>query len=50
MGAAIAAGVEVLVTGDKELLDLARVRTRDSLSPAVLGKTEGPTKVWSRTQ
>jgi len=33
VGAAITAGVEVLVTGDKELLDLGRIGNLDILSP-----------------
>ena len=33
LGAAIAAGAEVLVTGDKELLDLGRVENLEILSP-----------------
>jgi putative PIN family toxin of toxin-antitoxin system len=33
VGAAITAGVEVLVTGDKELLDLGRIANLEILSP-----------------
>ena len=33
MGAAVTAGVEVLVTGDKELLDLGRIANLEVLSP-----------------
>ena len=33
VGAAITAGVEVLVTGDKELLDLSRIGNLEILSP-----------------
>ena len=33
LGAAIAAGVEVLVTGDKELLDLGQIKDLEILSP-----------------
>jgi putative PIN family toxin of toxin-antitoxin system len=33
LGAAIAAGVEVLVTGDKELLDLGHIEDLEILSP-----------------
>ena len=33
MGAAIAAGAEVLVTGDNELLDLSRIANLEILSP-----------------
>lgn len=33
VGAAVAAGAEVLITGDKELLDLARVENLEILSP-----------------
>jgi len=33
LGAAIAAGAEVLVTGDKELLDLGHIEDLEILSP-----------------
>ena len=33
LGAAVSAGVEVFITGDKELLDLGRIEGMDILSP-----------------
>lgn len=44
LSAAISAGADVFVTGDKEILDLGRIEKLAILfPPTVLGETEGPT-------